>query len=46
VQIELEKRLLPDPESLKSNIKRLFTLDQADCAGLPLVCLGPLNTGI
>ena len=36
-----EKHLFPDPDSLKSRLKRLFTFDQAGCSDLPLVCLGP-----
>ena len=36
-----EKRIYSDPDSLKSRLKRLFCFDQADCEGLPLVCIGP-----
>jgi hypothetical protein len=37
-----EKRLLPNPDSLKSRLKWLFTFDQAECEGILLVCLGRL----
>lgn len=38
-----EKRLYSDPDSLKSRFKRLFCFEQADCEGLPLVCVEPLT---
>lgn len=35
-----EKRLYPDPDSLKNRLKRLFFFDQLECDGLPLVFIG------
>ena len=35
-----EKRLFPSPDSLKNRLKQLFCFEQADCEGLPLVCVG------
>ena len=34
-----EKRIFRSPDSLKSRFKRVFCFDQAECYGLPLVCL-------
>jgi hypothetical protein len=42
--LKFRHRRQPDPDSLKSRFKRLFTFDQADCAHLPLVCLGRLDS--
>ena len=39
-----EKRLFPNPDSIKSRFKRLFCFEQAECDHLPLVCLGKLDT--
>ena len=39
-----EKRLYPNPDSIKSRFKRLFCFDQSECDHLPLVCLGKLDT--
>ena len=39
-----EKRLFSNPDSIKSRLKRLFCFEQAECDGLPLVCLGKLDT--
>jgi len=36
------KAFFPNPNSLKSRLKRLFTFNQADSDRLPLVCLGRL----
>jgi hypothetical protein len=38
-----EKRLLPDPDSMRNRIKRLFAFDQAECANIPPVCCGRLE---
>ena len=38
-----EKRLFPNPDSIKSRFKRLFCFEQAECDHLPLVCLGKLD---
>ena len=35
-----EKRLYRDPDSLKSRLKQLFCFEQAECEGMPLVCVG------
>ena len=40
---KVEKRLFPNPDSLKSRLKSQFSFNQADCEGLPLVCIGPLD---
>jgi hypothetical protein len=34
---------MPDPDSLKSRFKRLFTFSQDECEGVPLVCWGRLE---
>lgn len=39
-----EKRLYPNPDSIKQRLNRLFYFDQAQCDGLPLVCIGKLDT--
>lgn len=39
-----EKRLCPNPDSIKTRFRCLFFFDQAECEHLPLVCLGKLDT--
>lgn len=38
-----EKRLYPDPDSLKNRLRHLFSFDPAACSHLPLVHLGKLD---
>ena len=39
-----EKRLFPDPDSLKNRLKRMFCFNQHECDGVPLICVGSLET--
>ena len=37
----VKKQLTPNPDSLRSRMKRIFCFSQAEVAHLPLVCVGP-----
>ncbi len=37
----VKKKIYPNPDSLINRLKRLFTFDLHETAGVPLVCLDP-----
>jgi hypothetical protein len=42
---ELQDKILPDPDSVMSRLKRIFRFQQSEVVGVPVVCSGRLDQG-
>ena len=42
---KIKKTIIPSPDSLKSRLKRMFSLRGSDLRGIPIFSLGPSGLG-